>query len=151
MKKIVLFLLLCGSLFAQEENLKGLNKVFVNVRTFGILSDKLQNQLTMELKLKLLGAGVQTAQTYEDSKASLDFSVDLIKSAFADERVLIIMKLIEPVIIKREKNINTRAITYYDYKFFTAPQNQVPDFVYDKILNVMFVSFINKCLTDNSK
>lgn len=152
MKKILsLLVLLSCSLFAQNVNLNGLNNVYVNIQSFGVLSDKSEYALKTDIQLKLLSAGVKTNQDYLESTASLNFMVNYIKSAFAEDRILIILKLVEPVKVPRTKLNDLEAITYFDYQFFTAPNVQLSKIVYDNMLNDMFVSFINKYLTDNPK
>ncbi len=153
MKKLVLLavLLFSTSLFAQYEgyNLKELPGVYVSVQDpQNILNDITVQKFISDTRLKLLSAGIKTSVK---ENPELVFRTTYIKSALAEERIITQIFLVEDVkVIRDKKEVSTKAQTYSEGSFFTAPLAQMPKAVIDNFEN-LFVHFIDKYLKDNTK
>ena len=91
-----------------------------------------------------MSAGIKTV-LLEEAKAILKISCDAIESNFASHRIVTMLTLNERVITERETKPETDAITYFDYSFFTS--ENIENAVYDKVMDVMLIKFIEECLS----
>lgn len=127
-----------------DYNLKNLDNLNVQIMENGLLSRKVSQKLETEIKLKLMSAGIKVVSE-EEAKAVLLVECNAIESKFAEHRVLTMLSLSEKVITEREKKPETEALTYFDYSFYTT--KNIESAVYDKVMDVMIISFIEKYLS----
>lgn len=113
-----------------------------------ILSDKIHQKLITEIKLKLMSSGMKVTSP-DESHAKMFLIVDAIKSNFAAHRIIIQLNVYENVITQRLDSIQTVAATYSDYSFFI--NNIIEQAVYDEVMDVMIIKFIEKYLSQNWK
>lgn len=130
-----------------NNNLRNLDKMSIQiVDEEALLSDKISQKLTTEIKLKLMSAGIKVLSA-DEASARMAVTINAIKSKFAAHRILVIMNIEEEVITQRKNSVKTNAITYYDYAFFAS--EKIEQAVYDKIMDTMIIKFIEKYLGEN--
>ena len=117
MKIILLSIFLFISLLSSEqlpytlENLKKLNLYYVDKS--GLFDKQEQNKMKTTLKNKLLSHGFNLHATDPSTLVVIIETIDIDDTIIANISLLVG----EEVITKREKNIQTMALTYHDNKF----------------------------------
>lgn len=127
-----------------DYNLEKLDNVNVQIMDNGLLSRKISQKLETEIKLKLMSAGIKVVPE-EEAKAIMLIECDAIESNFAEHRIITMISVSEKVITARENKPETEALTYFDYSFYTSKNIEVA--TYDKVMDVMIISFIEKYLS----
>jgi len=127
-----------------DYNLEKLDNVNVQIMDNGLLSRKISQKLETEIKLRLMSAGIKVVSE-EEAKAILLVECNAIESNFAEHRIITMLSVSEKVITEREKKPETEALTYFDYTFYTS--KNIEEATYDKVMDVMIISFIEKYLS----
>ena len=145
---IIIIFLFVNNSFSQSQpyNLKNLNNVSVEIQdTDQLLSTTTSQKLLTEIKLHLMSAGIKVVSS-EESNAQMIVKINYIRSAFAEQRILVQLDVYEVVTTKRSGNITTEAITYNDFSLFkaTKPENDIYDVTMDKLLIKFINDYINQ-------
>jgi hypothetical protein len=149
--RLVLFIILISAVFYNSSaqnttfNLKNIDNLAIEVIDGrDLLSDRVQQKLTTELKIKLMSAGIKVT-TRENATALLQIDVTVIKSSFAEHRILVKFNIYEDVITKRLDSTRTAAITYSDIQFFA--DKEIESGIYNKVMDSMILTFIERYLS----
>ncbi len=150
MKKIIFFLFLCTSLFAQY-NLSGLKSVKIEILDdYDCLDAFTRQKLYVETKIRLTSIGVLVDE--RDPVGALQFRIDLNRStAFADPRVLLRIELLEKVQTFRPGATRTEAKTYSDASLQAMQKENISQNIYSFFMDRLFLEFVDKWLGDNPK
>jgi hypothetical protein len=130
-------------------NLKGLRAVSLKLEDDkSILSETVSQKMLNEIKLKFRSAGIKV----NDDKKNPTFiiHIDIIKSNFADHRVVNHLMLLENVSTTVERTQKTGAITYMDYSFKIVSSDRTETEIYNNIMDIMIVKFLDKYLEVNN-
>jgi hypothetical protein len=76
--------------------------------------------------------------------------IDLIRNSLEDHRVVNHLFLYENVAALHGRSEATIAITYMDYAFYTVSNNELSQAVYNHIMDIMLVKFIDQYLAENN-
>ncbi len=151
MKKIILSLFIVFFIkdinLAQNNifNLKNIDNVSVHfVDKTNELSSTFKQKIVTETKIKLKSLGINLANTKDSLSTKFTIRCDVIKSNFASHRILLEIMIFEDVTTSRNENIRTKAITYFDRKFFKGKNMEAT--VYSIYMDKMIVNFIENYL-----